>query len=102
MAGDEREGPAPSGGEPGVVLELARFEPEEYARIRSAVESGKLPCGSAAHLKIIDQDRDMAALSRRDYVIIRLSIYGCSTLAISGKVGLGPSRVDQIIKEFFR
>ena len=82
-------------------ISVARFEPDEYARTRSAVESGRTPVGGARHLKIIDQDLEMSALTRRDRVIIKLSIRGWSTVSISEHVNLSSSRVDQIIREFF-
>lgn len=81
---------------------MARQEPEEYARIRSGVESGKIPVGSPRHIKIIDQDREIECLSRRDRDIIRLSILGWSTASIAENIGLSISRVDQIIREFFQ
>ena len=84
-----------------VVLEIARYEPEEAARIRALVNDGRIAVGSPLHCKLIDWEIDITTLSPRDQQIIRLSIRGWTTASIADRFGLGRERVDTIIREFF-
>lgn len=79
---------------------MKRFSPEAYARLRSRVESGKVPVGSSAHLALIDFDIAMGELTPRSQHAVRLAIKGWSHQLIADSLGLSRSRVSHLIADF--
>lgn len=81
---------------------MSRLDAEEIARIKAAVEDGKIRVGSSAHLRVIQFDIDQRGLAPRDRRIIQLAVNGHSHVTIAEAVNLSRSRVTNIIGEFFK
>ena len=80
---------------------MRRLTPERYARLRSAVESGKVRVGSPAHLELIDFDIARKDISPRSREAVRLSLLGHSHTLIADELGLSRSRVTHLLGDFF-